>query len=124
MRIRAGSVIESALDPLLGAKLSMCTGKWCGGQIPTKGSRRRLHGLANIVDHTLDEGHVLPLGHHPNQRLGARLPDDEPSPALELRLRRRDALANAVHLQRSTAVEADVLEELRKRLAQIGRAQV
>src|SRR5436190_6983756 len=100
MRMRAVFVTESAVFPLLGAKLSMCTRSSLGRQIPRKRSRRRLHGLADVVDDPLHERRVVALRHHPDQRLGARLADDESALALELGLGGRDALANAVRLER------------------------
>ena len=76
-----------------------------------------MNGLANVVDHPLHQSRIVALGHDPDQRLGARFADDEPPPALELRLRRGDALPDAVGLERfAGAVEANVLQKLRQRL--------
>src|SRR5438105_1706558 len=117
MRMRAGVVTESAFDPLTGVKFSMRTIMSCDRQLPTKCSRRRLHGLANVVDEALDERGVVALGHHPDQRLGTRFADDETAPAFELGLGGGDALLHAVGLERlGPTVEADVLQQLRQRL--------
>src|SRR5881392_2453910 len=117
MRIRAGFVTESAFDPFPGAKFSMRTIESFGRQLRTKRSRGRLNSLADVVDHALDEGRIIAFGHHADQWLGARFADHETSPALELGLRRRNALAHAVRLQRlGTAVEAHVLQQLRQGL--------
>ena len=65
----------------------------------------------------LDQRRIVALGHHPDQRLGARLADDQAAAALELGFGGGDALAHAVGLERlGAAVEADVLEQLRQRL--------
>src|SRR3954468_22960435 len=77
IRMRAVEVIESTFVPLPGAKFSMCTTMAFDRQIPRKCSRRRLHGLANVVDHPLDQRRIIAFGHHPDQRLGARFADDE-----------------------------------------------
>ena len=55
-------------------------------------SRRRLHRLADVVDQPLDQRRVVAFGHDPDQRLGARLADDQPAVALELGLGGGDAL--------------------------------
>src|SRR5690348_18320988 len=115
MRMRAGFVTESVLLPLLGAKFSMRTKSSLGRQIPRKRSRGRLDRLANIIDDTLHERRVVTLGHHPNQRLGPRLANHQTALALELRLGRRNAFPDTVHLQRRAAVEPHVLEELWQR---------
>ena len=70
MRIRAVGVTLRAFDPLLGAKLSMCTMLLLHPQLRIKGSRRRLDGLANVVHHPFDQCGVVPFRHHPDQRLG------------------------------------------------------
>src|SRR4051812_27655641 len=117
MRIRAVDVIPRVFDPLPGAKLSMCTGSSLGPQIPTKGSRGGPNGLANVVDYPFHQCRVVAFGHHPDQRLGARLADDEAAPTGELGLGGGDALAHAIGLERlGSAVEADVLQQLWKRL--------
>src|SRR4051794_34281393 len=117
MRIRAGFVTESAFDPLPGAKFSMRTIKSFGRQIRTKRSRRRLDRLANVIDHALHEGRVVAFRHHTDQWLGARFADHETPTTLELGFRGGNALLDAVGFQRlRTAVEAHVLEKLRKRL--------
>src|SRR3954453_4759383 len=99
-RMRAGFVTESTFDPLPGVKFSMRTIMSCDRQLPTKCSRRRLHGLANVVDHALDEGRIVAFGHHPDQRLGARFADHEAPAALQFRLGGGDALSHSVGLER------------------------
>ena len=95
----------------------MCTGTVVWPQLRRKCSRGALNGLANVVDQTLDQRRVVALGHHPDQRLGARLADDQAPAALELGFGGGDALAHAVGFERlGAAVEADVLEQLRQRL--------
>ena len=100
MRIPAGFVTESAFDPFPGAKFSMRTIKSFGPQLRTKRSRRRLHGLANVIDHALHEGRVVAFGHHADQ---GSVPDlritSRPRPS-QLGLGRGDAFLNAVGLQR------------------------
>src|SRR5438128_9786758 len=96
MRMRAGFITESAFDPLPGANFSMRTIKSFGRQLRTKGSRGRLNGLANIVDEALDEGGIVALGHHPDQRFGARFADHEPPTTLELGFGCGDTLLDAV----------------------------
>src|SRR6185312_3216331 len=117
IRIRAVGVTLRAFDPFCGAKLSMCTKSSLARQIPRIGSRRRLDGLADVVDHLRYEVRIVAFGHHPAQRLGARFADHEAAAAFELRLRRGDALPHAVGLERlRAAVEVNVLQKLRKRL--------
>ena len=95
----------------------MCTTTAFGRQIPRKCSRGRLHGLANVVDDPLDQRRIIALGHHPDQRLGAGFANDEATLAFQLGFSGGDALANAVGLERlAAAIEADVLEQLGKRL--------
>src|SRR5437773_4807075 len=105
MSMRAGFVTESTFDPLPGVKFSMRTIMSCDRQLPRKCSRGRLDGLANVVDHTLDERGIVALGHHPDQRLGARFADHEASAALQLGLGGGDSFADAVCIQRRAAVE-------------------
>jgi len=81
-----------------------------------KGSRRRLDRLANVIDHPLHQRRIVAFGHDPDQRLGARFADHETPLALELGFGGGDPLADAVNLERSAAVEADVLQQLRQRL--------
>src|SRR5690242_14954353 len=100
IRTRAVDVILRVFDPLPGAKLSMCTASSCGRQLPRNGSRRGLDGLANLVNDALDQRRVVAFGHHPDQRFRSRLADDETALALQLSLRRSDALAHAVRLER------------------------
>src|SRR5256885_7776754 len=103
MRIRAGFVTESAFDPLPGAKFSMRTIMSFERQLPTKRSRGRLDRLADVVDDALDERRIVALGHHTDQRLGARFADDEATLALELDLGGGDSLADAVRFDRRAA---------------------
>src|SRR3954451_1696577 len=100
IKIRAVGVTLPAFDPRPGAKLSMCTASSFGRQIQRKRSRSRPDGLANIVDQPLDERPVIPFGHHPDQRLPARLADNQPAAAFELGFGGGDALANTVGLER------------------------
>src|SRR6185369_127982 len=114
IRMRAVEVIEATFVPLPGAKFSMCTTLACDRQIPRKCSRGRLDRLADVVHDTLDQRRVVALGHHPDQRLGARFAYHEAALALKLGLSRGDALPYAIGLERlDTAVEAHVLEQLR-----------
>src|SRR6185369_8616733 len=116
MRIRATGVIDAASPVLRGAKFSMRTGKSLRPQIPRFGSRGGLNGLADIVDQALDELGVVALGHHTDQRLRARLADDEAAPPFQLGFRGSDAFPDAVRFERfCAAVEAHVLQELRQR---------
>src|SRR4051794_28259803 len=96
MRMRAGFVTEPVLLSLPGAKLSMCTISSLVRQIPRKGSRRGLNGLANVVDDALHHCGIVSLRHHPNQGFGAGFADDEAAPALQLGFGGGDAPANAV----------------------------
>src|SRR4051812_13369420 len=113
IRIRAGIVTDPTSAPPRAAKLSMRTATAFRSQMRRNGSRRRLDGLANVVDEALDQSRIVAFGHHPDQGFGARLADDQPAAALELGLRCGDALADAVGLERlGAAVEADVLEQL------------
>src|SRR5947208_7129803 len=115
MRIRAGFVTESAFDPFPGAKFSMRTTESFGRQLRTKRSRRRLNGLANVVDQALHESSVVTFGHHADQGLGARFADYQASAAFELGLGGGDASLDAVRLQRlGAAVETHVLQKLRE----------
>src|SRR5437868_3823491 len=110
MRIRAGFVTESAFDPLRGAKFSMRTTMSFERQLPTNRSRGRLNRLANVVDDALHQRRIVALGHHPDQRLGARFADDKAPPTLELGFGGGDSPADAVRLERGTAVETHVLQ--------------
>src|SRR5260221_13558036 len=113
IRIRAVGVTLPAFDPFCGAKLSMCTALSLGRQIPRNGSRRSLDRLADIVDQPLDQRRVIALGHHPDQRLGPRLADDQAPAALELALHRGDSFPDAVGFERLYASdEGHVLEEM------------
>src|SRR3982751_1584652 len=116
MTIRAIEVILFAFEPLPGAKFSMCTIERFGGQIRTKRSRRRLNGLAYVVDDALDERGIITFGHDPDQRLGTRLADDQATPALELRLGRGNPFAYTVRFKRCSFAEPDVPQQLRQRL--------
>src|SRR5690348_5605168 len=117
MRIRAGFVTESAFEPLFGAKFSIRTILSLRRQLPKKRSRGGLNGLANVVNDPFDHGGVLPLGHDADQRLSARFADQQPALALQLSLGGRDTFPDAVGLQRlAAAIEADILQQLRKRL--------
>src|SRR4051794_5278193 len=100
IKIRAVGVTLPAFDPCRGAKLSMCTASSLGRQIQRKRSRSRPNGLANIVDQPLDESRIVTLGHDPDQRLGPRLADDEPSMALELGFGGGDPLPHDVAFKR------------------------
>src|SRR4249919_3659057 len=116
IRTRAVDVIPRVFDPLPEAKLSMCTVWSLGWQIRRKGSRGGPDGLANDVYHPLDHYRIVALRHHPDQRLGSGLADDEAPFALQLSLRGGDALANTVGLERlAAAAEAHILQELRQR---------
>src|SRR4051794_30394186 len=118
MRIRAVDVTLLAFDPLFAAKFSMCTATSLGPQLPRKSSRSGgLHSLANIVDEALDQLRIVAFGHDPDKRLGAGFANDEPPAPLELGFGGGDALPDAVGLERlGTAVEAHILQQLRKRL--------
>src|SRR5689334_7874477 len=110
IRIRAVDVILRVFDPLAGTKLSMCTALSLGRQIPRKGSRRSLNGLANIVDNAFDQHWIVALRHHSDEGFGARLADHQATPALKLRFGGRDPLPDAVSFQRlAGALEAHVL---------------
>src|ERR1700741_4130855 len=86
-------------------------------QLPRKFSRDGPNSLANVVYDPFDEGRVVSLGHHSNERLGTRFADDQPATAFEFSFRSRDSLSHAVGLERlCAAVEPNVLQELRKRL--------
>src|SRR4051794_23862114 len=113
IRMRAVVDIESVFGRPLEAKFSMCTTTSFRRQLPIKCSRGRLDGLANVVDDALDERGIVPFRHHPDQRLGPRLADEQPPPALQFGFGSSDALADAVRLQRlAAAIEAHVLEQL------------
>src|SRR5262245_17062098 len=99
MRMRAGFVTRAALLPPLGAKLSMCTISSCGGQLRTNCSRRGLHRLTNVVNDALNQGGIVALGHHPDQRLRTGFADHKAATTLQLRLCSRNPLADAVRLQ-------------------------
>src|SRR3954447_17998819 len=117
IRIRAMPLIDSALDPVRGAKFSMCTMKAFARQTPRKCSRGRLDRLADVIDQPRDQRWIVAFRHHPDQGLGARLADDQPAAALKLGCGGGDSLAHAVGLERlGAAVEPDVLEKLRERL--------
>src|SRR6185503_8966952 len=118
MRTRAVEVIETTLGPLRGAKFSMRTELSFRGQLPRNGSRGGPDGLANVVHDPFHEGRIVAFGHDPNEGFGARFADHEPSAALKLGLGCSDSLPDNVGYQRlGAAVEADVLEYLRKRFA-------
>src|SRR3982750_1700003 len=95
MRIRAVDVTLLAFDPRFAAKFSMCTRSSLGRQIPRNGSRGRLDRLANVVDDTLDDGHVLAFRHHPDDRLRTRLADEEAALPFELGLGCGNAFSDA-----------------------------
>src|SRR5689334_11408804 len=116
MRIRAGFVTESTFELFFGAKFSIRTISSLRRQLPRKGSRGCLNGLANAIDEPLDHGGIFTFGHDADQGLGARLADEQPPLPFELGLGSGDALPDAVGLERlGPAVEADVLEQLRQR---------
>ena len=102
-RIRAVGVTLPAFDPLPGAKFSMCTKRSIHLQLRRKRSRRRLDGLANIVDNLLDERRVVPFCHYPDQRLGPGLADHDTAPALKLLFGFGDPLFDAGGFERPTA---------------------
>src|SRR5574338_863223 len=111
--MRAVEFIDFAFDPLLGAKLSMCTEAGFAAQTPTKCSRRGLDRLAYVVDDPLHERGIVPLGHDADQRLRSRFADHETAPTLQLRLGCRDPLSHAVRMKRfGAAVEPHVLQKL------------
>src|ERR1044072_856422 len=90
-----------------------------GPQLRRKGSRDALNRLANIVDKTVYEGFVVALRQHSDQGLGSGFANDQAPATLEFGFGGDNALADPVRLQRSgSAVEADVLEELRDRVAE------
>src|SRR6187431_1232762 len=80
------------------ANRSMRTTLWCRGELRTKGSRRALNGLTNVVDETLHELRIVAFGHDANERLRAGLADDQASAPFQFRLRSSDALLHAVGL--------------------------
>src|SRR5579864_7106438 len=85
-------------------------------QLPRKCSRDGPNRLANVVNDPFDEGRIVSLCHHSNERFSSRLADDEPATPLELSLGSCDSLPHAIGLERlGAAVEPDVLEQLRKR---------
>src|SRR4029079_15886222 len=86
IRMRAVAAIERALVPPSGAKFSMRTLLSLRRQIPRKRSRGGPNSLADVVDDAVDHRRIVALRHHPDQRLGARLADDEAAAALELGL--------------------------------------
>src|SRR5262245_21283084 len=110
----------SALRAPCGTKLSMRTGTSSGPQLRTKGSRRALHRLANVVDQAFHERFIVAFGHDADQRLGAGLADDETTATFEFGLGGCNPLAHFVGLERSSAaVEAHVLEQLRHRFEEV-----
>ncbi len=89
IRTRAVEATELTLVPLRGAKFSMRTELSFRLQLPRNGSRGGLHGLANVIDHPLDERLVVAFGHHSDQRLGARFADRPGGRGLPARIRRQ-----------------------------------
>src|SRR5512139_2326383 len=119
-RTRAGFAVIAALRAPYGAKLSMRTVFLFEAQLRTKGSRRALYRLADVVDQPLYELRVVAFGHHSDQWLRAGLADDEAAPPFQFCLCGGDPLLNAVGLERSLAtVEPDVLQQLRYWIEQV-----
>src|SRR6478735_6706492 len=106
-RILAVGVTLLAFDLLPGAKLSMCTGWRIARQSRINGSRGGPNGLANLVDHLLDERGVVTFGHHPDERLGSRLADQQAPSPFQLAFGIGNALLDGLVVEGRAAVEAD-----------------
>ena len=99
-RMRAGLAFIAALRAPCGSEIIHAHGTWFRVQLRTKGSRRALHSLANVVDQAFDQLWIVAFGHDADQRLGARLADDEPAATLQFGLGCGDPPEDAVGLQR------------------------